>query len=280
MKKRLIQGSILLVFVFVVLCPIAAVEAGGYWQQEPPIIEIANGGKSCQVGQWPDQSGWQRQIVDFSATHVNFGFSHPKVQPGWSRVKAWWQAPPAVLYPKQKISFQFGANIVGWHPLRGDVAVWVYKMPGIGPGEQLGAVYAKTSGSYTTKLHQVPDGFSGEAPRDARLGYFMGVNDGCRTIFMYKWVPDKSGQGTATPTPAKQGLTIEPNTDRYGSDYKYLRGVDSPAACRSICAGESACRAYTWVKAGYMEEQALCWLKNAVPAPTRNDNCVSGVKQK
>ena len=276
MKKRVILGATLFILGFAIFCQFTVAEAGGYWQQEPPVTEIASGGQVCAIGKWPDQNGWQRQVYEFGATQVSFGFLHPQVQPSWSQVKAWWQAPPAVLYPKQKISFQFGATVSGWHPLRGDVHVWIYKMSGMGADEQLGSVAAKVSGTYTTKLHEVPDGFSGEAPKDARLRYQMGASNACKTIFSYKWVPDGSGQGSSTPT--KPGLTTEPNTDRYGSDYKCLRGVETPAACRSLCADEAECRAYTWVKPGALEPPPICCLKNAVPGPTRNDNCVSGVK--
>ena len=277
MKKRLILGTILLLLGLVTFCEIPMAEAGGYWKQEPPVTETSGGGKPCSVGKWPDQNGWQRQVFDFGATHVSFGFYGAPVQPHWSHVRAWWQAPPAVLYPKQKISFQFGATVEGWHPLRGDVRVWIYKMSGMGGDEQLGYISTKASASNTTKLHVVPDGFPGEAPKGARLRYQMGASDACKTIFSYKWVSDKSGQGAA-PAPSKPGITTEPNTDRYGSDYKCLRGVETPAACRSLCAGEAECRAYTWVKPGAIEPQAICCLKNAVPGATRNDNCVSGVK--
>ena len=277
MKKRVVYGAMVLLFSFAWLCQVGVVEAAGYCKQEPPVTEISSGGKACMVGKWPDQNGWQRQVYEFGSTHVSFGFYAYPTQPQWSHVKAWWQAPPAVLYPGQKISFQFGATVNGWHPARGDVRVWIYKMSGMGVEEQLGYVSTKASGSYTTKLHQVPAGFPGEAPQDARLRYQMGASDSCKTIYSYKWVPDNSGQGAGNTSP-KSGITTELNTDRYGSDYKCLRGIDSPSACRSICADESECRAYTWVKPGAIEPQAICCLKNAVPGPTRNENCVSGVK--
>lgn len=277
MKRNPILTRILFSVILLVFCGGAAAEAGGYWQQEPPVT-LGTDDKQCVIGQWPDQNKWQRQIYDFSATHASFGFYHPQVQQGWSRAKAWWQAPPAVLYPKQKITFQYGATMSEWTQWW-KVDVSVRRLSGPGGGEDLlGSASMRSSGAYTTKVHEVPDGFKGEAPTGSRLRYLMAVTNGCKTIFSYKWVPDHSGNQAGTTQTPKPGITTEPGTDRYGSDYKCLRGIDTPAACRSLCVGETECRAYTWVKPGAIEPQAICCLKNAVPPSTRNENCVSGVK--
>ena len=277
MKRNPMLTHILFAVILLMLAETAAAEAGGYWQQEPP-YSLGLDDKPCTVGKWAGADNWQRMLYDFSSTHVSFGLYHPSCKPPLSKARAWWQAPPAVLYPKQKISFQYGVTLESWWD-RLDAKVWIYRMSGVGGGDdQLGYSSVNTSGTFTTKLHEVPDGFNGEAPPGLRLRYLMGASDSCRTIFPYKWIPDKSGAQSATPQTSKPGITTEPGTDRYGSDYKCLRGIDTPSACRSLCAGEAECRAYTWVKPGAIEPQAICCLKNAVPPPTRNENCVSGAK--
>ena len=77
------------------------------------------------------------------------------------------------------------------------------------------------------------------------------------------------------------GVSIENNTNRYGMDY---RGFDVPEGsnhevCRSACARETNCRAYTYVKPGVQGRLARCWLKNGVPGASRSDCCISGVKR-
>jgi hypothetical protein len=70
---------------------------------------------------------------------------------------------------------------------------------------------------------------------------------------------------------------IESGTNRYGGDYA-SRDLASAQACQSACASEAQCRAWTWVRPGVQGPGAKCWLKNTVPASSRNDCCVSGVK--
>jgi hypothetical protein len=80
---------------------------------------------------------------------------------------------------------------------------------------------------------------------------------------------------TARPMPPGGGM--EAATNRFGSDY---RSLDAPDArkCQAACAGEAQCKAWTWVKPGVQGPSAKCWLKNAVPAVSKNDCCTSGVK--
>lgn len=70
---------------------------------------------------------------------------------------------------------------------------------------------------------------------------------------------------------------MEADTNRFGSDY---RGFDAPSAqlCRTACANETACRAWTWVKPGIQGPSGKCWLKNAAAAPSANACCVSGLR--
>ncbi len=75
------------------------------------------------------------------------------------------------------------------------------------------------------------------------------------------------------------GAEVEPNTDRPGSDYRsFFLNRPVPDLCRSQCARENRCKAYTYVKPGVQGRRAKCWLKHSVPAARHNTNCVSGVK--
>jgi hypothetical protein len=79
---------------------------------------------------------------------------------------------------------------------------------------------------------------------------------------------------TAAP-PDDISVTVEPNTDRYGSDYRRLTDVPSADACRAACAADEACDAYAYVKSS-----RDCYLKKGVPSPSPNNGIVSGVKQR
>lgn len=79
---------------------------------------------------------------------------------------------------------------------------------------------------------------------------------------------------------ARAEVTVEADTDRMGSDYSgYDLSSADPELCRKACDGDAQCKAYTYVKPGVQGPNARCYLKNAVPAPSPNACCVSGVKQ-
>lgn len=73
-------------------------------------------------------------------------------------------------------------------------------------------------------------------------------------------------------------IAAESNTDRRGSDYRsfFLNQPDF-LQCERACAGEAQCKSWTYVKPGIQGPNAKCWLKQAVPAATANDCCISGV---
>ncbi len=76
-----------------------------------------------------------------------------------------------------------------------------------------------------------------------------------------------------------QQPTIEPSTDRYGSDYSgTVMPTADPELCRASCAQDTRCKAYTYVKPGVQGPEARCYLKDPAPAATANECCVSGVK--
>jgi hypothetical protein len=86
---------------------------------------------------------------------------------------------------------------------------------------------------------------------------------------------------TPTPTPVAAGqVTAEASTDRRGSDYGYFAPAQANyELCRAACASDNKCRAYTYVQPGVQAATPMCYLKNAVPAPSQSGCCISGVKQ-
>ena len=87
------------------------------------------------------------------------------------------------------------------------------------------------------------------------------------TLFGQNWVNLQPGS-----------VNLEPGTDRMGLDYKNFEIDGGPELCQHACASDANCQAYTWVRPGVQKPKAVCWLKNGVPPPTSNANCVSGVK--
>ena len=75
---------------------------------------------------------------------------------------------------------------------------------------------------------------------------------------------------------------LEFNTDREGADYhNFALSEPSAELCRRACARDSSCKAFTYAKPGTTArgDTPWCYLKSGVPAATRRDCCVSGVKK-
>lgn len=71
---------------------------------------------------------------------------------------------------------------------------------------------------------------------------------------------------------------LEYDTNRMGSDYRNFELDSGASTCQDACMREAACRSFTWVKPGVQGRRARCWLKDSIPAPSRNTDCISGVK--
>lgn len=67
--------------------------------------------------------------------------------------------------------------------------------------------------------------------------------------------------------------------DRAGGDYQTLdlTADASWQTCKAACEGESRCRAWTFLRAGYVGPAPRCYLKSRIPAPRKRPCCVSGV---
>lgn len=72
---------------------------------------------------------------------------------------------------------------------------------------------------------------------------------------------------------------LEFSIDRVGGDYRNLDVKPDPtgAVCAQACESDKRCRAWTYVRPGYLGTSARCFLKDRVTPPRRKPCCVSGV---
>jgi PAN domain len=77
----------------------------------------------------------------------------------------------------------------------------------------------------------------------------------------------------------KKSGPFEFSIDRTGGD---LRNIEvkpdaTGAVCEQACKDENRCRAWTYVRPGYLGTSARCFLKERITAPRHKPCCVSGV---
>jgi hypothetical protein len=84
-------------------------------------------------------------------------------------------------------------------------------------------------------------------------------------------------RGSAVIEPRE--VETEFSIDRVGGDYRdFVVTVDPRgAACRSACEGDNKCRAWTYVRPGYIGVVPRCYLKSEIKPPRRKPCCISGV---
>jgi hypothetical protein len=72
---------------------------------------------------------------------------------------------------------------------------------------------------------------------------------------------------------------VEFGIDRRGGDFRDfdLRSDPSGLACKAACDAEKRCRAWTYVRPGYIGASARCYLKSKITPPRRKPCCISGV---
>lgn len=83
------------------------------------------------------------------------------------------------------------------------------------------------------------------------------------------------GAGVVEP----HNAAIEPSIDRAGGDYRSfdLKSGEGDEACKLACTAENKCRAWTYVRAGYVGRQPHCFLKKEIKPPRRRPGFISGV---
>jgi hypothetical protein len=87
-----------------------------------------------------------------------------------------------------------------------------------------------------------------------------------------------SGVRGAAVIEPRQGA-VEYSIDRYGGDFRHFELARDPTgeACKLACEGEARCRAYTYVRPGYLLPAARCYLKDRITRPRTRPCCISGV---
>ena len=83
------------------------------------------------------------------------------------------------------------------------------------------------------------------------------------------------GAGVIEP---RKGPT-EFSIDRFGGDYRNLETAPDAAGapCKAACDAENKCRAWTYVRPGYIGPSARCYLKDKITRPRHKPCCISGV---
>ena len=72
---------------------------------------------------------------------------------------------------------------------------------------------------------------------------------------------------------------VEYSIDRTGGDYRYFEVAPDTAgaSCQAVCEAEGRCRAWTYVRPGYIGAAARCFLKDKITRPRAKPCCISGV---
>lgn len=72
---------------------------------------------------------------------------------------------------------------------------------------------------------------------------------------------------------------IEYSIDRLGGDLRFFEVPPDAtgAACLAACEDDKSCRAWTYVRPGYIAPVARCYLKDRITRPRQKPCCISGV---
>ena len=84
-------------------------------------------------------------------------------------------------------------------------------------------------------------------------------------------------RGAGVIEPRRRG--IEYSIDRTGGDYRNFETTPDAegAPCKTVCEAENKCRAWTYVRPGYIGAAARCYLKDKITRPRHKPCCISGV---
>jgi hypothetical protein len=87
-----------------------------------------------------------------------------------------------------------------------------------------------------------------------------------------------SGVRGAGVIPPRKG-PLEFGIDRLGGDYREfsIPADASGEGCNAACEGDNKCRAWTYVRPGYIGPSARCYLKDKLTRPRHKPCCISGV---
>ncbi len=84
-------------------------------------------------------------------------------------------------------------------------------------------------------------------------------------------------RGAGIAEPRLRG--VEFGIDRLGGDYRNFEVPPQRAgnSCEIACKGDNKCRAWTYVRPGYINANARCYLKDKIKPPRHKPCCISGV---
>lgn len=83
------------------------------------------------------------------------------------------------------------------------------------------------------------------------------------------------GAGVIAPRDPRREYGI----DRIGGDFRSIEVAADPTGrfCQIACEADNRCRAWTYVRPGYLGSAPRCFLKDRVRPPRRRPCCISGV---
>lgn len=122
-------------------------------------------------------------------------------------------------------------------------------------------------------------------PRCRAWNFVYPTADRGATCWLKQQVPPRTADGCCA-SGVKGADVIVPHDgraelgiDRFGGDFQDLElaGDAAFAACRTACEADPKCRAWTFVRPGYIGPAPRCYLKDRVVPPRRKPCCVSGV---
>jgi hypothetical protein len=83
------------------------------------------------------------------------------------------------------------------------------------------------------------------------------------------------GAGVIEPRAGPAEFSI----DRLGGDYRMIElpPDSTDTTCEAACKGDGRCRAWTFVRPGYISQAPRCYLKDKITRPRHKPCCISGV---
>jgi hypothetical protein len=84
-------------------------------------------------------------------------------------------------------------------------------------------------------------------------------------------------RGAGVVEPRQKALEF--SIDRFGGDYRHVElppGADG-SDCKTTCDADTKCRAWTFVRPGYIGSAPRCYLKDRITRPRHKPCCISGV---
>jgi PAN domain len=162
---------------------------------------------------------------------------------------------------------------------------------GLGSGARAQVGFDRLGGDYTSfpLRNGDPAQCAARCERDTRCRAWAFSYPATENANAMCWLKSRVTTRVATPccvSGVRGAGVIEPRSDsiefgidRFGGDLRSLDPPPDPSgkSCAAACEGEPQCRAWTYVRPGYIGPSASCFLKDRVTRPQRKPCCISGV---